>query len=832
MDWGRMARSTGGLRRAPFRWLFPLGVAGLLAAGLVLFGTMSAGAATALNRQTITFGAAPASPRVGHSGTVSATASSLLEVGFSVDATSTGGCSLSNVSYNAASGLTSATVSYTAAGSCKIDANQAGDGTTWAAAPQKQQTLTVALNPQTITFGAAPASPRVGHSGTVSATASSLLEVGFSVDATSTGGCSLSNVSYNAASGLTSATVSYTAAGSCKIDANQAGDGTTWAAAPQKQQTLTVALNPQTITFGAAPASPRVGHSGTVSATASSLLEVGFSVDATSTGGCSLSNVSYNAASGLTSATVSYTAAGSCKIDANQAGDGTTWAAAPQKQQTLTVALNPQTITFGAAPASPRVGHSGTVSATASSLLEVGFSVDATSTGGCSLSNVSYNAASGLTSATVSYTAAGSCKIDANQAGDGTTWAAAPQKQQTLTVALNPQTITFGAAPASPRVGHSGTVSATASSLLEVGFSVDATSTGGCSLSNVSYNAASGLTSATVSYTAAGSCKIDANQAGDGTTWAAAPQKQQTLTVALNPQTITFGAAPASPRVGHSGTVSATASSLLEVGFSVDATSTGGCSLSNVSYNAASGLTSATVSYTAAGSCKIDANQAGDGTTWAAAPQKQQTLTVAASGGGPVPQAITFTSTPPPSPVVGGSYTVTATGGASGNPVTFTIDGSGTPGACSISGAVVSFTGVGTCVIDANRRGTRATRRRPRFSSASIGQGTQAITFTSTPPPSPVVGGSYTVTATGGASGNPVTFTIDGSGTPGACSISGAVVSFTGIGTCVIDANQAGNASYAAAPQVQQSFAIGQGARRLRSPQRPRRARWLAGATP
>ena len=231
-----------------------------------------------------------------------------------------------------------------------------------------------------------------------------------------------------------------------------------------------------------------------------------------------------------------------------------------------------------------------------------------------------------------------------------------------------------------------------------------------------------------------------------------------------------------------------------------------------MSYNAASGLTSATVSYTAAGSCKIDANQAGDGTTWAAAPQKQQTLTVAASGGGPVPQAITFTSTPPPSPVVGGSYTVTATGGASGNPVTFTIDGSGTPGACSISGAVVSFTGVGTCVIDANQAGNANYTAAPQVEQpVTIGQGTQAITFTSTPPPSPVVGGSYTVTATGGASGNPVTFTIDGSGTPGACSISGAVVSFTGVGTCVIDANQAGNASYAAAPQVQQSFAIGQG---------------------
>ncbi len=83
----------------------------------------------------------------------------------------------------------------------------------------------------------------------------------------------------------------------------------------------------------------------------------------------------------------------------------------------------------------------------------------------------------------------------------------------------------------------------------------------------------------------------------------------------------------------------------------------------------------------------------------------------------------------------------------------------------------------------------------------------QAITFTSTAPPA-TVGGSYTVAATGGASGNPVTFTVDAGSTAGACTISGANVSFTGVGTCTIDANQAGNASFTAAPQVQQKITV------------------------
>ena len=84
--------------------------------------------------------------------------------------------------------------------------------------------------------------------------------------------------------------------------------------------------------------------------------------------------------------------------------------------------------------------------------------------------------------------------------------------------------------------------------------------------------------------------------------------------------------------------------------------------------------------------------------------------------------------------------------------------------------------------------------------------GAQHITFTSTAPASATVGGvSYTVAATGGASGNPVTFS---SGAPTVCSISGATVSFTGAGTCTIDANQAGNADYLSAPQVTQSFTV------------------------
>jgi hypothetical protein len=85
----------------------------------------------------------------------------------------------------------------------------------------------------------------------------------------------------------------------------------------------------------------------------------------------------------------------------------------------------------------------------------------------------------------------------------------------------------------------------------------------------------------------------------------------------------------------------------------------------------------------------------------------------------------------------------------------------------------------------------------------------QAITFTSTPPTGAVVGGaSYPVAANGGASGAPVVFSIDPSASS-VCSILASTVSFVGQGTCVVDANQAGDSHYDPALQVQQTFTVG-----------------------
>ena len=184
------------------------------------------------------------------------------------------------------------------------------------------------------------------------------------------------------------------------------------------------------------------------------------------------------------------------------------------------------------------------------------------------------------------------------------------------------------------------------------------------------------------------------------------------------------------------------------------------------------------------------------------------TLALAGTGPALISQSISFTSVPPSAPATGGTYVVAARGGGSGNPVTFSIDPSSTSSACSISGSTVTFGQLGSCVIDANQAGNGKYQAAPQARQAITANGAaklaQSITFTSTPR-SEV---EYNVTAAGGGSENPVTFSIDSSSTSSACSISGSLVTFGQPGSCVIDANQAGNDKYQAAPQAQQTITV------------------------
>jgi hypothetical protein len=87
-----------------------------------------------------------------------------------------------------------------------------------------------------------------------------------------------------------------------------------------------------------------------------------------------------------------------------------------------------------------------------------------------------------------------------------------------------------------------------------------------------------------------------------------------------------------------------------------------------------------------------------------------------------------------------------------------------------------------------------------------LNQQSQTINFTTTPPAAGTAGSgshTYNVAATA-TSGLAVTITLDATST--GCTLASSTVTFTGAGTCIIDANQGGNALYTAAPQAQQSI--------------------------
>ena len=110
-------------------------------------------------------------------------------------------------------------------------------------------------------------------------------------------------------------------------------------------------------------------------------------------------------------------------------------------------------------------------------------------------------------------------------------------------------------------------------------------------------------------------------------------------------------------------------------------------------------------------------------------------------------QTITITSTNP-SPVTVGAASYTPSATAPGGTVAITLDGSSS--GCSLSAGIVTFTAIGTCVIDFNQSAASSYNAAPQVQQSVIIHGkSQTITVTSTPPSSGTVGGAtYTPSAT------------------------------------------------------------------------------------
>ncbi len=440
---------------------------------------------------------------------------------------------------------------------------------------------------------------------------------------------------------------------------------------------------------------------------------------------------------------------------------------------TLVIAQGTQAITaFAANPAAPTYAPGGAFTVSAS--------------GGASGNPVVFAsttpAVCTVAGSTVTMLAAGACGLTANQAGNAN-YSAAPQANLNVAIGQAAQAISaFAANPAAPVYSPGGT------------FTVSAT--GGASGNPVTFASTSAsvctVSGNTATIHSAGTCALTADQAGNGN-YAAAPQASLNVTIGAATQSISnFAANPAAPVYAPGGSFTVSATPGLSTSPVVFASTTP--ALCTVAGN--------TVSMLGAGNCALTANQAGDG-NYSASPQVNLNVAI-----GLAAQTITGFAANPAAPVfaVGGSFAVSATPGASTSPVVFA---STTAAVCTVSGSSVTMLSAGTCGLTANQAGDSNYSAAAQVSlNVTIGAAAQAISNFAANPATPVYtpGGSFAVSANGGASGNPVTFA---SASPAVCTVSGSTVAMLAAGTCSLTADQAGNVSYTAAPQVALQVLIG-----------------------
>jgi len=170
---------------------------------------------------------------------------------------------------------------------------------------------------------------------------------------------------------------------------------------------------------------------------------------------------------------------------------------------------------------------------------------------------------------------------------------------------------------------------------------------------------------------------------------------------------------------------------------------------------------------------------------------------------GRTPQTITFAALPDHT-LGDAPFTLDATGGASGNPVTF-----GVVGTCSVAGQTLTLTGVGGCVVTAYQAGNASFAPATDVMHSFIinsNIAAQTISFDPLPTGFKYGDASFQVSATS-SSGLPVSFA--GSG---ACSVLGTTVTIIGAGQCNVTASQAGDATHSPATPVLQSTNIGKAA--------------------
>ncbi|MGD0482622.1 MAG: choice-of-anchor D domain-containing protein [Terracidiphilus sp.] len=675
----------------------------------------------------------------------------MLQVGFSAS----GNCSIGSQSIDS-NGVSSASVTLTGTGSCTINASQTGSGS-YNAADSVSGTFSILpassnVQSQTITF---PQLQNVQYGGTFSfsATASSGQTVTFSAS----GPCTTSGTT--------------TGAGMCAITASAPANSTYSAASV----TQSFSISPAVIKVTAA--SPTITYGASIPTLAYSLS--GF-----------VNNDPTSVVSGTAALSTTATATSNAGSYAITVATGTLSAANYDflfVPGTLTIQVANQAALVLSAASPLSYNQSESLSVTGGSTgLAVSYTVTGNSGGSCSASSGQLTANSGTGSCTVSATRLGNSNYNS-------------VSSNSVTVNLQPasQTITFTTPPP-------------ATAAYNTSFSVAAT--GGASGNPVTFansgigvcGVTPGTTPGTATYTmtnSTGTCSVTASQLGSANYSAATPVTQTVNAtgpgITVSPSSVNFGSVTLDSITTQTITVSNTGSAAVTISTPLLSLLRAGNSdefvVVNLCPSSLAAGKSCTIAVAFVAGAYYNTPQTATLKIMDNAPGSPQPVGLSAIV--LEPQTITFTANPPASAAYNTSFTVGATGGASGNPVTFKSSG-----ACSNSGATYTMTsGTGTCLVIANQAGNSNYAAAPQVTKTLTATlAAQTITFTASPPATAAYKTSFTVAATGGASGNAVTFTSSG-----ACSNSGPTYTMTGAtGTCSVIANQAGNSDYSAASKV------------------------------
>jgi hypothetical protein len=339
-------------------------------------------------------------------------------------------------------------------------------------------------------------------------------------------------------------------------------------------------------------------------------------------------------------------------------------------------------------------------------------------------------------------------------------------------VGTGANTITAGSVPAAGSVRGSFTPTATATSGDKVVITLDKTSSG-CSISD-----------GKVTFTAAGTCVVDDNDPGNSTYAAAAEVHQDVKVYAAN--TISASASPSSGSTGGSYSPGASATSGDAVVKTIDGSSTG-CSISD-----------GKVTFTGAGTCRVNLNDPGNG-AFAAASQVRQTITVHSAN-------TIYASTPPAAGTINGTY-ATGASATSGDTVVISLAGGST--GCTLDKKLVTFSGNGVCEIDFNDVGNGAYAAATQVQqSITVGVGNPraqaTLTLTSI---RAIHGRPLTLVTSGGSGVGAVTYAVTAAGSAG-CWISDGQLKTTRAGTCEVTATKSADATYAAARSLATTVSV------------------------